>query len=175
VLALYQKAIDLDPVSSNCYEAIGWYYVATRKLPEADAAFRKALDLLPMNSSLHNGLGVVMSLRGDAPAALSEFHRDAAEYDQQWGVAMAYFALGRKADADAALSKLKQTYATRSASTIALVLAYRGENDQAFAWLDRAFQQLEGNFTAINRKPFMESLHGDPRWKAFLRKMKLPE
>ena len=61
------------------------------------------------------------------------------------------------------------------ASNIAEALSYRGEIDQAFAWLDRAYQQHDADLTLINRDPLMKNLHGDRRWKAFLRRMKLPE
>jgi Flp pilus assembly protein TadD len=81
VLALIQKVIELDPVNSNCYVVIGGYYMLTGNLPEAETAFRKAIDLLPTDSSGHIGLGSVLLLRGEAAAAL------------------AYFALGRRAEA----------------------------------------------------------------------------
>jgi adenylate cyclase len=120
-------------------------------------------------------LGLVLLLRGEAAAALAEFQRDPDESNQRLGAALAYFALGRKAEANAALSEMERLDATTHASNIAEALAYRGEIDQAFTWLDRAYQGRDFGVTQINRDPLMKSLHGDPRWKAFLRKMKLPE
>jgi adenylate cyclase len=175
VLALYQKAIELDPVNSGCYEAIGMYYTGTGKLPEAETAFRKAIDLLPTDPMGHAGLGTVLLLRGEAAPALAEFQRDPDESSQRFGAAVAYFALGRRAEADAALSEMERLDATTNASNIVEALSYRGEIDQAFAWLDRAYQQHDAGLTNINRDPWMKSLRGDRRWKAFLRKMKLPE
>jgi tetratricopeptide (TPR) repeat protein len=175
VLALYQKAIDLDPVASIGYEDIGAYYTGTGKLPEAETAYRKAIDLLPTDPSGHAGLGEVLLLRGEAAAALAEFQRDPDESDQRWGAALAYFALGRRAEANAALSEMERLDATTNAANIAKALAYRGEIDQAFAWLDRAYQQRDSNLEQIKFNPLVKSLHGDPRWKAFLRKMKLSE
>jgi TolB-like protein/Flp pilus assembly protein TadD len=175
VLALFQKAIDLDPVNANWYENIGSYYTGTGKLPEAETAFRKAIDLFPTEPMGHAGLGTVLLLRGEAAAALAEFQRDPEESDQRLGAALAYFALGRRAEANAALSEMERLDATTNAANIAQALAYRGEIDQAFAWLDRAYKQHEPGVTGMNRDPLMKSLHGDRRWKAFLRKMKLPE
>jgi len=175
VLALYQKAIELDPVSPDTYGSIGDYYMDTGKLPEAETAYRKAIDLLPTGSVVHNSLGIVLLLRGEAAAALAEFQRDPDESDQRSGAALAYFALGRKAEANAALAEMERLDATTHALNIAEALAYRGEIDQAFAWLDRAYQKHESFLFAIKFDPLMKSLHGDPRWKAFLRKIKLPE
>jgi serine/threonine-protein kinase len=175
VLALLQKAIELDPVNPHCYAFIGSYYMETDKLPEAETAYRRAIDLLPTGQDLHVLLGTLLLLRGEAATALAEFRRDPDESNQRQGAAMAYYALGRKAEADAVLSEMERLDATTNADGIAETHALRGEIDQAFAWLDRAYQQRDFSLSVINRDPLMKSLHGDPRWKAFLHKMKLPE
>jgi hypothetical protein len=64
------------------------------------------------------------------------------------------------------LSEIERLDATTNASNIAEALAYRGEINQAFAWLDRAYQQHEASLAGVNRDPLMKSLHGDRRWKA---------
>jgi hypothetical protein len=51
----------------------------------------------------------------------------------------------------------------------------RGERDRAFSWLERAYQQHDYNLSYILAEPDLASLHQDPRWKPFLRKMNLPE
>jgi adenylate cyclase len=175
VLALFQKAIELDPVNFNCYASIGDYYMSTGKLPEAETAYRKAIDLNPTAPGFHSNLGQVLLLRGEAAAALAEFRHDSDEFLQRQGTAMAYFALGRRAEANAALSEMERLDATTNAFGIAETLALRGEIDQTFAWLDRAYQQRDSYLEQIKFDPLLKSLHGDPRWKTFLRKMKLPE
>jgi adenylate cyclase len=175
VLALLQKAIELDPVNYLCYASIGEYYMLVGKLPEAETALRKSMDLLPTGYGVHSDLGTVFLLRGEAAAALAEFQRESDESARRNGSAQAYFALGRRAEADAALSELERMDATTRPSYIAETLAFRGEIDQAFAWLDRAYQQRDPGLFNIKVDPLMKSLQGDRRWKAFLRKMKLPE
>lgn len=140
VLALFRKGNELDPINSNSYVINGGYYMLTGKLPEAETAFRKAIDLLPTGSSALNGLSSMLLLRGEAAAAL------------------AYFALGRRAGANAVLSEMECLDATTHASNIAGALAYRGEINQAFAWLDRAYQQHEASLAGVNRDPLTNSL-----------------
>jgi tetratricopeptide (TPR) repeat protein len=90
------------------------------------------------------------------------------------GSAMAYFALGRKSDSDAALAQALNSYAG-SPSGFAAVYAFRGESDEAFKWLDRAYEEKDALLCRIKFATEFDSLHGDPRYRAFLKKMNLPE
>ena len=53
--------------------------------------------------------------------------------------------------------------------------AYRGEADLAFEWLERAYAQRDGGLVDIKGDRFLRGLVGDPSYKSFLRKLKLPE
>jgi hypothetical protein len=89
--------------------------------------------------------------------------------------ALAYYALGRRADSDQSLYSLIGLHAADDAFGIAQVYALRGENDRAFEWLDRAYVQHEKALMDIKGDPLIEKLTADPRYKVFLRKMNLPE
>jgi serine/threonine-protein kinase len=58
---------------------------------------------------------------------------------------------------------------------IAVNYAYRGEPDAAFEWLERAYRGRDSDLTKIKIDERMTSMHNDPRYKALLRKMNLPE
>jgi hypothetical protein len=72
-------------------------------------------------------------------------------------------------------SRLTKERAGEHAFQIAQAHAYRGELDQAFGWLDRAFDQKDAELYWIKGDPLLKKLEADPRYKAFLRKMNLPE
>jgi hypothetical protein len=91
------------------------------------------------------------------------------------GLPLAFHALGRRGESDAALAALKDKYAGDSAYQIAEVHAFRGEADLAFEWLERAYAQRDSGVTNIKGDRLLRGLVGDPRYKAFLRKLKLPE
>jgi hypothetical protein len=100
------------------------------------------------------------------------------ETDEIWrlaGLPLVYHALGRHRESDAALAALESKYAREAAYQIAEVHAFRGEADLAFQWLERAYDQRDGGLVDIKGEPLLRGLAGDPRYKAFLRKMKLPE
>ena len=92
------------------------------------------------------------------------------------GSAMAYFALDRKVDSDAALAQQLKTQADQYPFRIAQVYAFRGETDEALKWLDLAYAHKDsGGLPVIKGDPLFTKIEGDPRYKAFLRKMNLPE
>jgi serine/threonine-protein kinase len=86
---------------------------------------------------------------------------------------VAYWALGRKAESDAALKELETKYALDAAYSIAEMHAYRGEIDSAFRWLDRAYRQHDGGMITIRVDALLQNLRKDQRYKAVLVKMKL--
>jgi hypothetical protein len=75
----------------------------------------------------------------------------------------------------AALARFENLEANDSAVDIAEIHAYRGEIDQALKWLDRAYEQRDESLAHIKGDPFLRNLEQDARYRAFLRKMKLPE
>jgi hypothetical protein len=89
---------------------------------------------------------------------------------------MAYHALGRKADSDAALAALIAKNERDGPSNIAYNYAYRGEADLAFAWLDKAVEYGDGGLDDIVTENLFDKIHADPRWLPFLHKVgKAPE
>jgi hypothetical protein len=65
--------------------------------------------------------------------------------------------------------------ADSGAYQIAEVYAWWVDKDNAFQWLDRASVQHDGGLILVKVDPLLKSIRPDPRFKAFLRKMNLPE
>ena len=62
----------------------------------------------------------------------------------------------------------------RGGGQIAQVYAFRNQSEEAFAWLDRAYAQRDGGLIGTKVDPLLKSLHKDPRYAAFLKKLNLP-
>ena len=90
------------------------------------------------------------------------------------GQAVAYYALGRKKESDTALSELIAKYQTSAAFQIGDVYGFRKEPDKAFEWVERAYVQHDGGVASTKWDPLIENLCGDPRYIAFLKKLRLP-
>jgi hypothetical protein len=48
-----------------------------------------------------------------------------------------------------------------------------GEIDEAFAWMDRAIDEIDPMMAPIKSYPFLDPIRSDPRFGALLRKMNL--
>jgi TolB-like protein len=170
------EAIALDPLNANAHGAIGLeIYLRSGNLTEAERSLRRALQIAPEYATGHYFLGEALMLQGHLDAALAEFQKETLDDGQLEGSAMVHFAAGRKADSDARLAEAIRRNGASWASEIARVYAFRGENDHALEWLDRAYEARDEDLYFIKGDPLVKNLERDPRYKAFLRKMNLPE
>jgi tetratricopeptide (TPR) repeat protein len=170
------EAIALDPLDADAHGNLGFeIYLRTRRFAEAEESIRRALQIAPDWSSGHYFLGVALMLEGLNDAALAEFKKENFEDGRLEGSAMVYFAGGRKAESDAQLSAAIRVDATLWPSEIARVYAFRGETDRAFEWLNLAYEARDEDLYLLKGDPLLKNLKSDPRYKALLRKMNLPE
>ena len=169
------KAIERDPLGQNNYLNLALVLEAIDRDTEAELAYRKALELDPSGALWHLWIGRSLILQGKPDAGLQEIQQEPEEIWRLSGLPLAYHALGRRRDSDAALAAFKSKYGGEMAYQIAEVHAFRGEADLAFEWLERAYAQRDGGVTEIKGDRLFRTLIDDPRYKAFLRKMKLPE
>lgn len=168
--------LPLDPFLPATHFLLGVNQLAAGHLSEAEAALNTALDIAPDYALAHSLMAQAQLFKGEKQAALTQIDLEPVETARWAGRAAIYYALGRKADSDAALRRLTGlTPEPNSAYFIACTHAYRGERDAAFIWLGRAFTQKDPALYDIKSSLYMNSIKEDPRYKAFLRKMQLPE
>jgi tetratricopeptide (TPR) repeat protein len=168
-LGKYQMA--LDPVNADGRFGLGLAYRYAGHLDEALVEFRTVLSLTPGRAGLHETIGGILLQKGDAQAALAEIQQERADQWRLPALSVAYHALGRKTESDAALDELIRKYGTINAEAAAAVFAFRGEADRAFEWLDKAADNQEPGLTPIAAYPWYASIHSDPRWLPFLRRI----
>ena len=170
-----KASLALDPLDPDVLQNLMEIELGRGRLPEAEAAIQRSLDISPNYGYGHFLLGFVKILRDDPNAALLEMQQETTEDGRQEGLVIAYFALGRRAESDAALAVMQKEKADISASSIAFVYAFRQQNDEAVRWLERAYAQKDAFLYFAKAELSQTSLAADPRFKAFLRKMNLPE
>jgi tetratricopeptide (TPR) repeat protein len=89
----------------------------------------------------------------------------------------AYAAAGRNTEARAILKALQQKaqFAYIPSYLIATIYAALGEKDEAFKWLDRAYNERDSQITYLKLDPEMDPLRSDPRFRTLMERLKLPK
>jgi tetratricopeptide (TPR) repeat protein len=173
-IQLDRRAAAADPLSPSTWLNLSSHASYAGRLDEATAAGNKALEIRPDQPAVRYRLGSILLAQGKLQEALTKMETEPEPLWRQHGLTLAYHALGRKKEADAALSDFVAKFQDNAAFQIAEVYAYRGEVDQAFAWLDRAYAQRDTGLAEIKGDRLLRSLEQDPRYAALLRKMRLP-
>ena len=175
-IALAEYAVARDPVNPIAIARLGLYYSYAGRLDEAIASFRTTLTLSPGYIGGQKFIGTALLLKGEPESALAAMQKEAFEAWRLIGLVMAYHALGQAAASDAALATLIEKYEKEWAYNIAYGLAFRGEADRAFEWLNKAVAYKDPGLSEITIQPLFANIQFDPRWLPFLESIgKSPE
>jgi TolB-like protein/DNA-binding winged helix-turn-helix (wHTH) protein len=174
-LPLARRSIDLDPLNADSWGYLGEIEFYMGQPDQAVADLKKSLELSPDVEFSHSLLSQIYVIHGRPHDALPEVELVRSDPDRAFLFPIAYYALGREKESDAALSELIAKYHEGGAYEIAVVYAFRSQSDEAFEWLDRAYAQRDGGLIATKVDPLLNSLHSDPRFSAFLKKLNLPQ
>lgn len=173
-LQLKSRPVDLDPLNADSWESLAEIEFFMGQMDEAAADCKKALELNSDVVAAHMVLSQIYVMQGRPQDALPEI--ELVRYDslRAFLYPIAYHALGRNKESDAALSELIAKYHEGAAYQIALVYAFRNQSDEAFEWLERAYDQRDSSLFITKVEPLLKSLHNDSRYVAFLKKLNLP-
>jgi tetratricopeptide (TPR) repeat protein len=174
-IQLNRQAVEQDPLSAISHHALGSWLLAARHFDEAEQAYRKALELAPRMAGTSASLAIALSAQDRNDEALAVGRQEPSEIMRLWALAIVHDAMDHAVEANAELRDLIANHADTSAYQIAEVHAARGASDLAFEWLDRAYAQRDSGLTYLQCSPHLRSLHGDSRWRGFLKKMGFEE
>jgi Flp pilus assembly protein TadD len=157
---------------------MSFYYLAFSlpalgQLKEAESASRMALKLSPESIGSRLWLAIVLDLQGRREEALALALLDTQDWSRHTALACLYHRLGRSEESAAEMTRLEETCGSHAAFQVAQAHAVRGEVDDAFEWLERAYDQRDAGVSLIKICPWFDAIKGDPRWGAFLRKVGL--
>jgi adenylate cyclase len=150
------------------------YYLADR-FDESERTYRQLLAMAPSFGWTRPFLGKALLALGKPSEALTIIEDDPEELNRLMYLPIVLHALGKRAEAEEALEAQIKAVDKIGPFYVAQSFAFRGENDLALAWLERAYREKDSALVMIVGESLFERLADDPRYKAFLRKMKLPE
>jgi TolB-like protein/class 3 adenylate cyclase/tetratricopeptide (TPR) repeat protein len=174
-IARYRQVVAQDPLRASGYQTLGLALGASDRLAEAEAAYRKTMELAPQREVARAVLSLNLLAQGRGDEALAEVSREPNEAYRLWALAIIEDAAGRRTESDVALQNLIAKYQTECAYQVADVYGARGDADLAFDWLERAYVQRDAGLADTKTDGHLRSLHADPRWDGFLRKMRLAD
>jgi eukaryotic-like serine/threonine-protein kinase len=180
-IAVAKGALDADPASPSVSHVLAVQFYLARRFDQAIRQSRQTLDMDP-------NYVVAFTLLAQAYASQG-LHREAiASLDNvsdlsRWGAAAtaldgySYGRLGEKNEAlkmrDALTSASEQVFV--SAFFFALMYAGMGDSDQAFHWLDKAFEERFNRLAYLSVEALWDPLRADPRFAELLRRVAVPE
>jgi TolB-like protein/Flp pilus assembly protein TadD len=170
-LALQEVLARRDPVNVTVLYNLGFFQRRAGRYDAAIASLRTLLSLSSGRGGAHSELGMALLQKGDATAALAEIEQEKSELRRMIALPVAYCALGREADARAALNALIAKYEKDWPCSIAWIYAFCGDANKAFEWLDKAVAYQDPGLGEIVTENLFDKIHSDPRWLPFLRKL----
>jgi TolB-like protein/DNA-binding winged helix-turn-helix (wHTH) protein/Tfp pilus assembly protein PilF len=161
----------LDPLSPLANSDVGWVYLMARRYDEAIEQIKRTLEIEPRFGSALACLERAYTLKGEHREALEVLSRESGQTsadiksgDPQREVKAIY-----RARLDRRLEAMKKT--RRSSYDLAVLYAAVDERDQAFEWIERAFEERDPMLVSIRSDPAVDVLRADPRFDRLLKRM----
>ena len=180
-IAEAKRALELDPLAQHSITTLGRTYVYGRQYEQAIAQSRRAIELDPHSlPGAHRWLVVGYGLSEKYPEAIAEANNTIALFGRnQFSLALlgwAYARSGQTGEARKLLAELNEQANHRFISPY--ILAYihvaLGEKDEAFALLNKAYQQRSSDIIDLKVDPQLDPLRSGPRFAELMDRMKLP-
>ena len=183
--AIHEEDIarQLDPLAPRPYTSLAWDLYFERRYDEAIRELTRALSLEPNHYWSHALLGLNYSQKGMHEQAIAEIRRarELGNIESQnlvW-LGIAYANWGKRSEALECLTRLNQLskhdYVVPTLP--ALLYSRLGDKQQAFAWLEKAYQERDPWLLVIftqKGEPGFDPLRSDPRYADLLRRIGLP-
>ena len=178
-LAEMNRASELNPLSPGLNLALGYRFYYAHQYPEAIEQIQKTLAMDATFVPAHAYLGRAYEQKGAYPEAIAEMRKalDLSEGDTNELAALghAYAMAHQVGEVKKILDQLKersqQTYV--QPSLIAVIHVGLGDKNQAFDWLQKAYEDRSAGLLYLKVDPAFDSVRSDSRFVDLLRRIGL--
>jgi DNA-binding winged helix-turn-helix (wHTH) protein/TolB-like protein len=175
-----QQALALDPLSLAINTDLGFHYYYTGQYDEAIKQLKFVLELNKDFSPAHLWLGRTYQELGEFDDSLAEF-RHVEERAGEWPVSVAARGFvagvaGHPDEAQKILTELERLATRKFVTSYGVALAQAGlhQNDEAFAWLNKAFDERSNWLVWLRLDPRWNGLRSDSRFTELVSRMGFP-
>ena len=173
-VAAARRAVVLDPLARASHFDLGLMLYAARRYEEAVAAFGEVITLDPDYKATYGNRGLSFYGLGDLGSARASCETTPDLWTSQQCLAVIYAKLGRHADAEVQLTKLKASLGDTAAYQFATIYAQWGNRAQALAWLETAWRLRDSGLVYVKTDPLLDPLRKEARFQAIMSELKLP-
>ncbi len=180
-IAASNRARELDPFSLSISAQRGFLLENARRYSEAIEQLLAVIRMDPNHYQAYWILGHTYAANGQHQEAIAASEKAVELSERTPGalgiLGLAYGLAGRKAEANQILNELLKLNESRYVTPAALVNVYigLGDKDQAFAWLERAYQEKSNYVVFLKVFPILDPIRSDPRFADLVRRIGLPE
>jgi TolB-like protein/Tfp pilus assembly protein PilF len=174
-IAFGRRAVVLDPLSRASHFILGQSLYYGRQNKEAIAALQEAVALDPEHPSAYSERGLAYYALGDFEHARASCETKPDYWANQECLAVIYEKLGRRADAEAMLAKMKASDGDADAFQYATIYAQWGNTAEALEWLQKALELRDPGLVQLKTDPLMDPLRKEQRFQAAMRELKFPD
>jgi TolB-like protein/tetratricopeptide (TPR) repeat protein len=173
-LAATRRAVVLDPLARRSHTALARTLYAARRYEEAVAAFAEVISLAPDYKSTYGERGFAYYGLGDLERARASCETKPDDWLSQQCLAAIYDKLGRHADAEAELAKMKASFGDAAAYQYATIDAQWSNRAKALEWLETAWRLRDPGLRDLKTDPLLDPLRKEPRFQVIERELKFP-
>jgi len=172
-------AQQLDPLSVSVSVSAGWVAYFARHYDLAIDKCQRVQEIDTRNVSAYDCLGSSYLAKGMYEQAVSEcqsaFRLSGSDPDRALCLGQAYAALGKTAETRKLLEHLHRVSQHRHVPPyfFAILHSALGENEQAFAWLEKGYEQRDPFLVWIKVSPAADGLRRDQRLTDLVRRLAL--
>ena len=174
-LAAARRALVLDPLARDSHSVLGRALYAARRYEEAVVALSEGISLDPGAKAFYTYRGFAYYGLQDLDSARTSCENERDFAGNQWCLSVTYDKLGRHADAEGEISKLKASFGDVMAYQYAAFYAQRGDNRKALEWLETALRLRDAGLESLKTDSLMDPIRQEPRFHAVMRELKFPE
>jgi TolB-like protein/cytochrome c-type biogenesis protein CcmH/NrfG len=173
-IAAAHRAVALDPLNPRSHELLGQSLFFARRYEEAVAAYAEVITLDPDYKAAYTFRGLAYYGLGNLESAHSTCETKPDFWGNRQCLAVVYDKLGRHADAEAVVAKMKAALGDFSAYQYATIYAQWGNRAKALEWLDTAMRLRDPGLIYLKTDPLLDPLRNEPRFQAIERALKFP-
>ncbi|HZI87558.1 MAG TPA: protein kinase [Pyrinomonadaceae bacterium] len=175
-IAAAKRAQETDPLSLTINAVVGWMFFFARQYDQTIDQEKKTLEMDPNFALAHRYLGMAYEQKGMYKEAIAEFQKTADGSDEELllgELGHAYAAFGKHSEAREVLNKMKELSQQRyfPPFEMALIHAALDEKDQAFALLEKSYEDRYPWLIHLRVDPRLDPLRSDPRFDDLVRRV----